>query len=582
MYCSRCGKPLLEDSRFCQYCGMPVELPVTQKHRKNWAFAVCIALLTTAILGVSGTGLYFAVNYFRENLGSGKYHDEKPTYGKQKDTDEKEEEIERSATRQADVYRKDNDSLYRAKTVAEIEGNQYALDEESKTASLIYAGNAEFPEKVEYNGNTYRLTEIDDYAVYNQYFSPDTARMREALIQGTVKIPNTVERIGMFAFANQTGLERIEIPESVKEIGSKAFYQCTSLSEVIIPDTVERIEGRAFGETKWAQESNDEVFIWKGTLVQYMGGFSQKEYHIPENVEEIGREAFCCCPMELKKVVIPDSVKVIGSKAFAECRALETIDISDNVEQIDGQAFVFTAWSENQAKKEFIWKKQFVQINPYGPTNAMEENYRVPDGVEVISSYAFESFPENGIGAPRFRSLEIPDTVQRIGEGAFWECGGITSLPKKLKEIGDYAFYGSIYTLNDGPDSVYSSHHLEVPEGTERIGKRAFSQCQYIASVKLPESLESISWDAFLGFPDPWSTSWRLRANYIRRNAPELYQQINNVSSFEAEWDLIYKTFRQNYPSTINLIVPEQKLSSYEALFTGRSQFDTELIITTQ
>ena len=60
----------------------------------------------------------------------------------------------------------------------------------------------------------------------------------------SVQIPNTVTRIGDYAFAN-SGLTGIELPNSVKEIYSKAFENCSDLENVNL-ENVELIKTEAF------------------------------------------------------------------------------------------------------------------------------------------------------------------------------------------------------------------------------------------------------------------------------------------------------------------------------------------------
>lgn len=59
-------------------------------------------------------------------------------------------------------------------------------------------------------------------------------------------LPDSVDLIGVGAFADMLELVEINIPEGVVEIGSAAFYNCIVLSEIVIPKTVKRIGEFAF------------------------------------------------------------------------------------------------------------------------------------------------------------------------------------------------------------------------------------------------------------------------------------------------------------------------------------------------
>lgn len=90
------------------------------------------------------------------------------------------------------------------------------------------------PETVIFNGVTYTVTSIGDYAFANCYS-----------LKG-ISIPNTVSFIGDYAFYNCGMLTEITIPESVVSISNYAFYLCSSLTNLIIPNSVTTIGDYAF------------------------------------------------------------------------------------------------------------------------------------------------------------------------------------------------------------------------------------------------------------------------------------------------------------------------------------------------
>lgn len=63
---------------------------------------------------------------------------------------------------------------------------------------------------------------------------------------GTLKIPDTVTKIGEGAFAQVAGLKTIIIPGSVKEIGTNAFTNNLTLETVIMEEGVQIIGTTAF------------------------------------------------------------------------------------------------------------------------------------------------------------------------------------------------------------------------------------------------------------------------------------------------------------------------------------------------
>ncbi|MBR5686187.1 MAG: leucine-rich repeat domain-containing protein, partial [Muribaculaceae bacterium] len=98
-------------------------------------------------------------------------------------------------------------------------------------------GDVVIPETVTYNGKTYIVTSIGDYAFY-VYSNHES-------IKG-ISLPNTITTIGNYAFYQCRDIRSIKIPESVVSIGESAFFYCSGLSNVTIPNSVTTIGKQAF------------------------------------------------------------------------------------------------------------------------------------------------------------------------------------------------------------------------------------------------------------------------------------------------------------------------------------------------
>lgn len=104
----------------------------------------------------------------------------------------------------------------------------------------------EIPENIYYNGVSYIVIGIDDYA-FSAYKS-DTYGLSASGVR-TVKIPKTVKTIGRCAFYECKNLRNVIFTgpdNSLTEIGAYAFNGCIALSRILVPAQVKKIGNGIF------------------------------------------------------------------------------------------------------------------------------------------------------------------------------------------------------------------------------------------------------------------------------------------------------------------------------------------------
>ena len=168
-----------------------------------------------------------------------------------------------------------------------------------------YTGGVVIPQSVTYNGSTYSVTSIGEFA------------FRGCTGLTSVEIPNSVTSIGEFVFRGCTGLTSVEIPNSVTSIDYYAFADCTGLASITIPNSVTSIGDHAF-----------------------RGCTGLTNIEIPNSVTSIRDYAFADCT-GLTSVVIGNSVTSIGDHAFYQCSGITSIEIPNSVTRIGPYAFFY-------------------------------------------------------------------------------------------------------------------------------------------------------------------------------------------------------------------------------------------------
>lgn len=280
-----------------------------------------------------------------------------------------------------------------------------------------------------------------------------------------VVVPAVIDGHPVYAIENLRGsiLKHVVVSEGIEVIGDGAFNSngVDTLESISLPQSVKKIERFAFcGQGKLREVS--------------LGG-----------VIEIGDYAFQACP-NLKQIVLPDTVEAIGMWAFADT-GLTSLTIPANVTKL-GESFVL-----NCASLTALY---------IAPENT---NYEIVDGLlyDIPGKTLCYALPDVSgavvirdgtvrIGSNVFNehditSVQLPDSLQKIGGGAFSSCRGLMeiSLPEGLTSIGNHAFYGCMQI-----------EKLVLPEGLKYLGSGAFGRCRALTEVTIPEGVTRM-WETF-------------------------------------------------------------------------------------
>lgn len=208
---------------------------------------------------------------------------------------------------------------------------------------------------------------------------------------------------GVFTF--KKSMKTLTIPDGVTNLGM-GFQEAANLEAFIVDE--DNTVYSSFDGVLYSKDQSELICCPRGkTSIIFPDGVRTindqafqkctklKGMKIPNIITSIGNEAFFNCT-GFTEISIPDSVTSIGKYAFDDCTGVESITVGENntaYTSVDGVLY-------NKDKTELICcpcKKTSVTI---------------PDGVTVISDFAFDSCED-------LTEITIPASVTRIGGWAF-------------------------------------------------------------------------------------------------------------------------------------------------------------------
>jgi len=149
--------------------------------------------------------------------------------------------------------------------------------------------------------------------------------------KNSIKIPSsiggyTVTGIAERTFYQQSQLETVTFPNTIEKIGDYAFAGCTGISEIILPDSLNS--------------------IGKGS---FMSCTRLKSVKFGNGLADIPEKCFYSCP-ELESTEFSESLKTVGNEAFFSCTSLYSVALPESIEFIGENAFgKFYSIRENSA-----------------------------------------------------------------------------------------------------------------------------------------------------------------------------------------------------------------------------------------
>lgn len=153
----------------------------------------------------------------------------------------------------------------------------------------------------------------------------------------TVKIADTVTKIGECAFTNCRNLEKINMPDNVTEFGEWVFMNCKKLKSITFPGGIKTIPVYTCKDCKELETVVMSYGVKKIDNDAFSGCINLKDIVIPNSVNSIG-DTFAHCN-SLVKIRLPKELKTIKFQTFYSCKNLKKVTIQNKVTKIERFAF---------------------------------------------------------------------------------------------------------------------------------------------------------------------------------------------------------------------------------------------------
>ena len=299
-----------------------------------------------------------------------------------------------------------------------------------------------------------------------------------------VSTAKNVGIIGSSAFSDCIKLMRLNLAEGLQIIKKDAFAGCTRL-EGALPEGVNEKYSSASG-AKVMLPNEKAVLEIPGTVTAIEDSAFASCYSADETLQADGEKEPSDYKIGIKAVHIAGNPAgtTIGASAFAGCQNLTKLTLGEGVTGLGDSALKDTRLEEITIPSTF--ETGTAKNSPFtSGENSTLRKVTFADGIQVIPQYFLSNITT-------LTKIEIPASVQKIGDHAFADCSNLKTVTfkepadSKLTTIDTSAFEGcSLMTL------------FKLPEGVTTINASAFKDCKKISLTDLPTGLITIGNAAF-------------------------------------------------------------------------------------
>lgn len=256
-----------------------------------------------------------------------------------------------------------------------------------------------------------------------------------------IVIPDSVTSMGSYLFSSCTSLTNAVLPSGTHFLTSRIFENCTRLTSVYIPDDVSKIADTTF-------------YGCTNVVLSVAANSYAQKWAVDNNVPYIVREAN-------------------GSQETWPIQDPETAEDPDSPEDfptLPEESSDFSITASDFCGPELVWSFEYnvLEISGYGE----------------MDSYSFDAAAPWAEFAGEIEHVIIGRDVQKIGAYAFSGLDKLTTVSfeaeSQLTVIEEFAFAGCTELTT-----------IELPDTLEKLGEGTFADCEKLTLVVVPASVNA-------------------------------------------------------------------------------------------
>ena len=259
-------------------------------------------------------------------------------------------------------------------------------------------------------------------------------------------------------FENDTRLDIYHLYNS-KDVAASGFHIEAGVAtryygndkKVIVPDGVTELAPCLF----WDNQTIEKVVL-------------------PSTLVNISGDTFYNC-YNLEKVNIPQNVRFMGNNPFAGCPKIKIVNESKFFNVVDG----------------VLYNKDFTRLIYY-PISKTEKNYKIDNRCKIIGKHSFYL-------CDNLEEVEIPTSVIKLENNPFSGCEHL----KVVNKSNNYHIENSVIYDRDYSSVIGCINSIDTDElilkDVKRICRNSFWNCKGIKKIVLPQTLEKIGYNPFVG-----------------------------------------------------------------------------------